>query len=134
MAVLMDFEKGACYTRQQISDRVGGGSLQNAMPNKDGRVLCVCLSQMWDAGSPEVVLVGAGPAVQKEAGMFCAQNAPVPFFCKKVANLWEYVGDYKPVKWTEDPEEVGAFAQSSGRINLTKVIFLQECASIPPHG
>jgi hypothetical protein len=122
----MEFEKGAYYTRQQISDRVGGGSVQNAMPNKDGRVLCVCISPAWDINAPKVVLVGAGPAVQKEAAMFCSQNAAVPFFCKKMANLWEYAGDFKPVKWTEDPAEVGAFAQSSGRINLTKVIFLLE--------
>jgi hypothetical protein len=126
MAILMEFEKGAFYTRQQISDRVGGGSLQNAMPNKDGRVLCVCLSQEPEPGAPRVILVGAGPTVQKEAEMFCVQNTAVPFFYKKKANLWEYAGEFKPSGWTEDPSEVGVYAESTGRINLTKVVFLQE--------
>ncbi|MFA6384722.1 MAG: hypothetical protein WCY10_05060 [Candidatus Omnitrophota bacterium] len=122
----MEFIKGACFTRQEISDIVGGGSVQNMMPNKDGRVLCVCLSRPLEIDADKVILVGAGPAVQKEAEMFCVQNTAVPFFCKKVANQWEYVGCFKPVRWTGDPDEVGAFAGSSGRVNLTKIIFLQE--------
>ncbi|MFA5101344.1 MAG: hypothetical protein WC547_10705 [Candidatus Omnitrophota bacterium] len=125
----MEFKKGTAYTRQEIREIVGGGSVQNAMPIKDGRVLCVCLSQPWDIDAPRVVLVGAGPSVQKEAEMFCSQNTAVPFFYKKTANLWEYVGDFKPERWSDDPGDVRGFAQSSGRINLTKVIFLHEAAS-----
>ena len=104
---------------------VGGGSVQNYMPNAGGRILCVCLTQDTDVPGPRVILVGQGPSVQKEAEMFCSQNTAVPVFYKKMANQWEYAGDFKPAGWTDDPEEVGAFAESSGRINLTKVIFLQ---------
>jgi hypothetical protein len=119
-------KKGTCFTRQQIRDIVGGGSVQNCMPNDNGRILCVCLSQPFGENDPKVILVGAGPAVQKEAEIFCDQGTSVPVFFKKMANQWEYAGDFKPVRWTDDPQELNEYSESSGRINLTKVIFLQE--------
>jgi hypothetical protein len=122
----MDLKKGSCYTRQEICGIIGGGSVQNYMPSVDGRILCVCLTQDLDPDAPKVILVGSGPSVQKEAELFCAQNTAVPVFYKKMANQWEYAGDFKPARWTDDPEQVLAYAESSGRINLTKVIFLQE--------
>ncbi len=122
----MSFEFGKTYTRQQISDLAGGGSVHDYLPNKEGRVLSACLSQAYDPRAPKVILVGRGPNVQKEAEMLCAQSVPVPVFFKKIANLWEYAGDFKAERWTDDPDEIAEFEQSSGRANLTRVIFLQQ--------
>lgn len=117
-------EIGRVYTREEIARMTGGGSEQDYMPNKDGMVLCLCLTQEYNPQGPQVVLVGTGPNVEREAEMFCAQKTAVPVFFKQRAHVWEYVGDYACVRWTDDPEEISAHEESSGRRNLKKVIFL----------
>ncbi|MCX5707903.1 MAG: hypothetical protein NTY14_02840 [Candidatus Omnitrophica bacterium] len=72
-------------------------------------------------------MVGQGPGVRQEAELFCAHPAAVPVFFKKAADLWEYIGNFKVSRWTEDPEEISGFEESSGRTNLARVIFLNEC-------
>ena len=123
---MMPFIKGQTYTRQQISEIVGGGSVQTYLPQKDGRVLCACLSQSYSPEGPQVVLVGQGPGVQQDAELFFRQAQAVPVFFKKVANQWEYAGDFKPVRSSEDPDEIAGFEEASGRYNLTRLIFLEE--------
>lgn len=122
----MNFELGKAYTRQEIQKIVGGGSLHDYLPNKDNKVLCACLSQVYKPQARQVILVGQGPSVEQEARLFCAQPDAVPVFFKKVANLWEYAGNFKVLRWTDDPQEIADFQESSGRANLTKVIFLEE--------
>ena len=50
----MPFAIGQTYTRQQISAELGGGSVHDYLPNKDGKVLCACLSAC-PSGSPTKV-------------------------------------------------------------------------------
>jgi len=118
-------EPGRAYTREEIARMVGGGSEQDYMPNKDGMILCLCLTQEYDPRGPQVVLVGTGPNVERQAELFCAQKTSVPVFFKQKAHLWEYAGNYACVRWTDDPEDVCAYEESSGRRNLKKVIFME---------
>jgi hypothetical protein len=122
----MSFEPGKTYTRQEIRDLAGGGSVQDYLPNENGKVLCACLSQAYGQDIPKVVLVGQGPGVQRQAEIFWNQKTAVPVFFKKVANLWEYAGNFRPVSRTEDPDDISEFEGSFGRLNLTRVIFLEE--------
>jgi hypothetical protein len=121
----MGFEVGKTYTRPQIAEGTGGGSLQDYMPNRDGKVLCLCLSQEYVPGPEQVVLVGRGPNVEKQAAMFCAQEGPVPVFFKTQGYLWEYAGEYSCERCTEDIDEITGFEESSGRLNLSRIIFLK---------
>ena len=123
----MELKRGELYTRQQIAEIVGGGSVQENMPDKDSRVLCLCLSSDFNPAAPKA-LVGRGPKVEAQAEMFCRQESAVPVFFKKRANLWEYAGDYKCARWTSDLEELAGFEETSGRLMLTRVIFLEEAA------
>jgi hypothetical protein len=119
-------KKGGCYTRQEIRELVGGGSVHDYLPHEKGRVLCACLSQEYFAGERMVILVGSGPGVQAEAEIFCAQGTAVPVFFKKAGHLWEYAGMYKKESFSDDPEVITEYEKSSGRMNLTGVIFLKD--------
>jgi hypothetical protein len=121
----MVFEKGALYTRQQIAAEVGGGSLHDFLPVADGAVLCACLSQDFVPQEP-VILVGAGPGVQRQAEIFRGQTNAVPLFFKKQANQWEYAGRFKCCRWSGEPDTIAKYADASGRTNLTGVVFLKE--------
>ncbi|MGE5309135.1 MAG: hypothetical protein ACM3OC_08630 [Deltaproteobacteria bacterium] len=121
----MAFEKGRMYSRQEIAAELGGG-VQDYMPQKDGRIVCLCLSQGYEPSERQAALVGAGPGVQQQAEMFCAQAAAVPVFFKEKGHLWEYAGDFSCERWTDDPETIAEYEESSGRHNLTRVIYLKQ--------
>jgi hypothetical protein len=55
---------------------------------------------------------------------------PVPIFIKRRVNEWEYVGDYKAVRFSTDPVEIAAHHKGSiTPLNeVTRVIFLQRSA------
>jgi hypothetical protein len=122
----MSFVSGRAYTRQEIRDLAGGGSVQDYLPNENGKVFCACLSQQYGQGIPKVILVGQGPGVQQQAEIFWKQKTAVPVFFKKVANLWEYAGNFRAVSCTEDPDKIAEFEVFFDRINLTRIIFLEE--------
>jgi hypothetical protein len=122
----MEFQKGVFYTRQQIRDMVGGGSVHDFLPHEGGRVLCACLSREHVVEELMVILVGAGPGVQAQAEMFRAQKTAVPVFLKKSGHVWEYAGLYRLERFSDDPDEIEKFEESSGRMNLTGLIFLRE--------
>lgn len=121
----MGFEVGRAYTRLQIAEGVGGGSLQDYMPVKDGKVLCLCLSQEYVPGPRQAVLVGRGPNVERQAEIFCRQTEPVPVFFKTKGYLWKYAGMYSRERCTDDIDEIAPFEEASGRFNLSRVIFLK---------
>lgn len=120
----MGFVPGSVYTRRQIAEELGGGSVQDYLPAKDGKIICACLSQDFDPAAP-VILVGRGPGVQRQAEIFCGQGTAVPVFFKKEANQWEYTGDFTCDHWSEDKETIGTYEDRSGRTQLTRVIFLK---------
>lgn len=103
----MRFSIGRHYTREQIHDAVGGG-LTEALPHRDGRVVAACLDPRINPGAPELVAVGNSPNAQRWAGVFAEQREPVPIFLKDGVQRWRYVGDFRVVGQTADPEELRA--------------------------
>ncbi|HEY3136128.1 MAG TPA: hypothetical protein VGL29_08875 [Blastocatellia bacterium] len=41
------------------------------------------------------------------------------------SNAWRYVGDYKVERWTQDPVEIERRTKSSGRTEITSVLYLK---------
>jgi hypothetical protein len=118
------FEVRRCYTRAQIHDLLGGG-IQDYLPHKDGKVVCGCFRKDTNPDAPDVILPGNGPDIQKWARVFREQKYPVPVFIKKESNAWEYVGDYEVEQWTDNASEIARYARSSGRADVTSVLFLK---------
>lgn len=115
---------GSLYTRDQIHARLGGG-LQDYLPHKNGRVVCGCFRTDTNPDAPEVILPGIGPDIQKWARVFRNQKNPIPVFIKKESNGWEYVGDYKVDRWTDDPSEIARYSIRSTGTAATSVLFLR---------
>lgn len=119
------FTEGQFYTRQEIHDLLGGGSLQSYLPTLNGVVLCACLRLDTNPGAPRVILPGNGPGIEEAARLLRAQVGPIPVFIKHEANAWEYVGDYEvePRLWTAG--DIAAQARRSGRSDITSVIWMR---------
>ena len=92
----MTFEIGKTYSRQQITD-VLGGQLQDYLPTQDGQVVCGCFKQepQWNPDAPREVVFGSGPRVEKAARLAASCDEPIPIFIFTESSSWEYIGDYR---------------------------------------
>jgi hypothetical protein len=121
----MTFNRRERYTREAIHDKLGGGSKQAYLPNKDGLVLCACLRTNTNPGAPDVILPGDGPEIQRSSELLCEQKSAIPVFIKRGVNDWEYVGNYVVDRWSESPAEIAEHARRAGRNDVTRVIYMR---------
>jgi hypothetical protein len=123
------FTVGRKYSRKEISTALGGSEVEY-LPTENKRVVCGCFTLEHNPEAPDIVIPGTGKVIEREAKLFCEQDYPVPIFIKRRTNEWEYVGDYKAVRFSTSPEEIAA--RQKGSITplnkVTCVIFLQRSA------
>ena len=123
---MSSFELGHTYTRREIHNALGGGGLEEYLPSVDGVVVCACLDRAVNPGAPAVVLPGFGPRIEWSARQFASQGTNVPTFLKQRSNAWEYVGDYRVKRLSEDEAEVAKWAGQAGREDeVSMVLFLE---------
>lgn len=120
------FIVGHRYTRKAISGILGGSEVEY-LPTENKRVLCGCFTLDHNPEAPDIIIPGTGKVIEREAKLFCEQDHPVPIFLKRRVNEWEYVGHYKVVRFTTDPQEIAAHHNGSiTPLNeVTRVILLQ---------
>lgn len=124
------FERGKTYKREQISKTLGG-RVQNFLPNVDGRVTYGAFSRDLNPQAPTVILPGTGHKIERSARLFAEQEEAVPVFLKKRANEWAYMGQYRCVELSEDPELIAAHAAKTGRDDITMVLRLERQRTTP---
>jgi hypothetical protein len=94
------------YARREIADVLGGG-VQDFLPHTD------------------VVLPGKGPDIVRWANVFAGQQEFVPVFVKRATNAWQYVGDFKVVERSTNPEQIARWEAVSGRGGeISMILFL----------
>ncbi len=96
---------GQKYSRLEISKMLGGSPVAY-LPYKDGEVLCGCFdpSPRFNPGAPEEVLFSSGPIVEETAEIVSRQGTPILVFIYRAPAQWEYVGNYRCVGLSRDPE------------------------------
>jgi hypothetical protein len=102
---------GHSYTREQISDLLGG-SIQAYLPVAGGKVVCGCFNKRDNPNAPEEVLFGtAGASIGINRGADLAfeqgqAGEAIPVFLKRGTNDWIYLGEYLCIGLTRDPRVV----------------------------
>jgi hypothetical protein len=107
------FVIGSKYTREQISD-ILGGSIQSFLPTAGGVVVCGCFKPDEDMNpdAPEEVLFGEegdSAGINRAANLVFEQglkSEAIPVFLKRRSNEWEYSGEYLCIGITRDPRVV----------------------------
>jgi uncharacterized protein DUF6697 len=125
------FTVGRKYSREQIS-AVLGGSKVDFLPTDNKRVVCGCFTPECNPQAPDVILPGTGKVIERAAKLFCKQDYPVPIFIKRRPNEWEYVGDYKAVRFSTAPTKIAEHHNGSiTPLNeVTRVIFLKRATML----
>lgn len=117
-------ELGHEYTRNEIHELVGGGSIQSYLPHADGKILCGCFDPNLNQRAPREIDVGEGRDVLKYAQLLSESGSAIPVFLKQATNAWEFAGDFRAVSFSQDPRDVKAHADR--RPDAVGVLFLEE--------
>ena len=115
---------GNTYTRGEIH-RILGGGVRDFLPHQDGQVVCGCFKKETNPNAPDIVLPGRGKGIQHWAEVFRAQTNPIPVFIERAVNEWEYVGDYRVDRWTDEQSEIAEYSAETNRNDITSVLFLK---------
>jgi hypothetical protein len=115
---------GGVYTRDQISEFVGGGDKQSYLPHSNGFVLCGCFDPKLNIRAPIEIDVGNAPNVIKYAELVVAQGLPIPVFLKRRTDQWEYAGRFKAVLFSRT--EANLFPATKRRSDAIGVIYFEQ--------
>ena len=124
------FEKGSLYTRGQIHDAVGG-SVRAALPTREGRVVCACLTFEKNPRAPEEMVIGAGEQAVRLARAFAASGEAVPVFVRARRGDWEYTGERRVRSVIEDPGALLALVAEGAPLDISLALRLEEAAGAP---
>lgn len=113
---------GKRYSREQIREAVGGGDLQSYLPHSQGRVLCGCFDPALNARAPYEIDIGDLPNVIRYARALIQQANEIPVFLKQGTGKWEYLGQFSPVRYNTDEEDL--FPKKPRRPNAVGVLYL----------
>jgi hypothetical protein len=119
------FKEGGIYTRQKISETVGGGT-QECLCHVGGRVVAICMRKDMNPEVPRVLLVGAGPIKHKYSNILCSmqQNEAIPVFIKKYSKAWEFQGNFKVDNNSVDASVIAGYERTSGRNDVQMIVYL----------
>ncbi|MBU1087156.1 MAG: hypothetical protein KKD05_06510 [Candidatus Omnitrophica bacterium] len=120
------FKENKMYTRDQIHEKLGGNK-QIYLPTVNNQVVCACLDHALNPEAPKVILVGSLSKTRKNADILCSQLGAIPVFIKIKSNQWEYMGEWKVKRCSNDKVEILKHEEESGREELYKIIFLTKC-------
>ena len=120
----MMFERQKVYKREFISAQLGGG-VQDYLPHVDGRITYCAFSRELNPQAPSVVLPGSGPEIEKWARVFAEQDEAVPAFVKQRSNDWAYMGMYRCIDLSEDPDLIAEHERKTGRTDISMVLTLE---------
>lgn len=121
------FNRDQVYTRNQISEKVGGG-IQDCISHQNGRVVAICMRRDKNPQAPFLLLVGKGPQKEHYGEFLCNQQRTdaIPIFVKKQTNAWEFAGYFKVKSHTKDPDVIARQERTAGRNDVYMIIEFEE--------
>ena len=124
------FEKGSFYTRGQIRE-VFGGSVRAALPTREGKVVCACLTVERNPRAPEEMVIGGTDRAVRQARAFAASGEAVPVFVRARRGGWEFTGVRRVNSTIEVPEALRAPVPEGQPQDISVVLRLEEATGEP---
>ncbi len=111
-------------TTDEIAEKLAGG--QSYIRTKDGDVKGLAIRKDKNPEASDIILVGTGPKIVANAHLYLRSGKYVPVFIKRDVNKWEYVGDYKAVKYCRDAETIEKHRHHRLAENVDGILFLEK--------
>ncbi|SEM35824.1 protein of unknown function [Syntrophus gentianae] len=109
-------------TRQLAMELAGGDSY---IRTKNGKVKGLALRLDLNPEAPEIIIVGVGPRIVRNAHLLANEKRPVPAYVKRATNQWEYMGLYHATSYRCDEETINRFRHKRSRNDVDGILFLE---------
>jgi hypothetical protein len=119
------FQLKRSYSRREIHNALGGGSVQSYLPTVNGRVVAGCFKTKLNPEAPYRIFAGAGPIIRSSAHIAAAQREPFPVFIKQGNKQFEFIGNYRGAGIDESATTIRDANRDSRRTNVTAVLTLE---------
>ena len=119
------FERGREYTREQIRAAVGGSG-RAALPTREGKVVCACLTRELNPRAPGEMVIGSGERAVGRALAFAASGAAVPVFVRVRRCRWVYAGDRRVRSVIREPGALLALVAEGAPADIALALLLEE--------
>jgi len=119
------FQRDQLYSRREIRDTPGGGSIQSYLPTIDGRVVAGCFTTKLNPEAPHRIFPGDGPIIRSSAHIAASQRDPFPVFLKRGNKQFEFIGNFRGTGIDENPNALQQANQRSNRTDVTAILTLE---------
>jgi hypothetical protein len=115
---------GKFYTTDDVADKTAGGDSYIRTKSNVVRGLAVTIDKNPEA--PNIIIVGDGVTIKKNADLLRNTLYPVKTFIKYETNKWEYVGRYKVKKYSKSKEVIEKYREHREAKRVTGILFLEK--------
>ena len=115
---------GEIYTAKEVAEKTAGGDSYIRTRNNVVRGLAITLDKNPQA--PNIIIVGDGINIKKNAELLKGTLTPVKTFVKHETNKWEYVGRYKAIKYSKSKDVIEEFRKHRPANRVTGILFLEK--------
>jgi len=119
------FQRKRLYSRREIHDALGGGSIQSYLPTVDGRVVAGCFTTNLNPEAPNRIFAGDGPIIRSSAHLAASQREPFPVFLKRGNKQFEFIGNFRGAGIDENPNALQQANRRSNRTDVTAILTLE---------
>ncbi len=121
---------GDWFDREEIS-QMFGGNYQQALPHRNGDVVCGCFDPVLNPNAPKEVLVGFGRDRERYAARIVEQNVSIPIFIKRGSKQYEFVGHFRATGYSKDANEVSQKTKMVANADeIAGVLYFEEAKTI----
>ncbi|NMP79776.1 DUF3883 domain-containing protein [Pseudoalteromonas arctica] len=109
-------------TTPELAEKLAGGD--SYIRTKNNVVKGLAITTELNPEAPEVIVVGGGPNIKKNARLFLEQQEYVPVYLKQGVNAWKLLGKYKADKYSQDPKTIEKHRQHRTAEEVDGILFL----------
>lgn len=111
-------------TTSELAKTLAGGD--SYIRTKNGEVKGLAITPEKNPEAPEIIIVGKGPRITKNAKLLLNYNQYVPLFMKKGVNSWEYKGKFKAMKYDQSHNTVEKYRKHRNSDTVDGILFLKQ--------
>ncbi|WP_369601038.1 hypothetical protein AAIA72_14640 [Hahella sp. SMD15-11] len=111
-------------TTKELAIIIGGGD--SYIRTRKNIVTGLAVKPEINPDAPDIILVGKGPRMRANAEKFLQQGQYVPVYMKQAKNAWSYVGEYKAVSYSREPEIIEKYGEVRRPGSVDGVLFCHQ--------
>ena len=116
---------------KQLAQTLAGGD--SYIRTKNGKVKGLALRLDKNPDAPDVIIVGKGPNIERNAKLFLSSGDAVPAYVKRRTNEWEFMGNYRATAYRCDSEVIKTYRHDRPLAEIAGILFLEDADNISVH-